>query len=475
MTRGLMTLTLVMSALMMAHCNKGGGGSTPTPTPNGEVEQWITRADQNALLQKQNALLPFVSANNSNPVIDINEATTFQTIDGFGYTLTGSSAYLMNLMSAGERSKLLNELFGNSESSIGVSYLRVSLGASDLSPAVFSYNDLPAGQTDETLSKFSLAADTMDLIPVLRQILTINPNIKIMASPWSAPVWMKDNNSSIGGRLRPQYYGVYAQYFVKYIQAMKDRGITIDAVTVQNEPQHGGNNPSMVMSAAEQTDFVKNHLGPAFRTANISTKIIIWDHNCDNPNFPITVLNDAGAKQYVAGSAFHLYAGDISALSQVRNAHPDRDLYFTEQWTGANGSFSGDFRWHTRNVIIGSVRNWSKTALIWNLASDPSYGPRTPGGCSECLGAITINGNNVTRNVAYYIIAQVSKFVPAGSVVLSSVAPGNLPAVAFRTPAGKRVLLVLNDGNNAVTFNIKTGSKWAVATLPANAAGTYVW
>lgn len=469
-------LAVAMSATMMANCKKGGnGGNTPAPTPRGEVEQWITRADQNALLQKQNALLPFVSTSNSNPVIEVNEATTFQTIDGFGYTLTGSSAYLINLMSAGERSKLLNELFGNSESSIGVSYLRVSLGASDLSPAVFSYNDLPAGQTDETLSRFSLAADTTDLVPVLKQILAINPNIKIMASPWSAPVWMKDNNSSIGGRLRPQYYGVYAQYFVKYIQAMKERGITIDAVTVQNEPENGGNNPSMLMSAAEQTEFVKNHLGPAFRAANIGTKIIIWDHNCNNPNFPITVLNDAGAKQYVAGSAFHLYAGDISAMSLVKNAHPDRDLYFTEQWTGANGSFSTDFKWHIRNVIIGSVRNWSKTAMTWNLASDPNYGPRTPGGCSECLGALTINGNTVTRNVAYYIIAQVSKFVPSGSVVISSVAPGNLPAVACRTPAGKRVLLVLNDGNNAVTFNIKIGGKWAIATLPANAAGTYVW
>ncbi len=396
-------------------------------------------------------------------------------MEGFGYSLTGGSADLLNNMSAEQRSKTLNELFGSGPESIGVSYLRVSIGASDLSKAVFTYNDLPEGQTDPTLSKFSLAADTNTLIPVLKQILAINPAIKIMGSPWTAPLWMKSNKSSVGGSLLPQYYAVYAQYFVKYIQAMKERGITLDAITVQNEPQHGGNNPSMVMSASEQTEFVKNHLGPAFKTAGITTKIIIWDHNCNNQNYPISILNDAVAKTFVAGSAFHLYEGDITAMSQVHNAHPDKDLYFTEQWTGANGSFDGDFKWHMRNVIIGSVRNWARVALEWNLANDPFYGPHTPGGCTECKGAITIDGSAVSRNVSWYIIAQVAKFVPAGSVVISSSVPGNLAGVAFKTPSGKKVLLVLNDNNNPVNFNIKTGSKWAAAQIPGNAACTYVW
>lgn len=231
----------------------------------------------------------------------------------------------------------------------------------------------------------------------------------------------------------------------------------------------------MVMSAAQQADFIKNHLGPVFRTAGLSTKIIIWDHNCDNPNYPITILNDPLAKQYIDGSAFHLYAGDIGALSGVQAAHPDKNLYFTEQWTGANGSFDGDLKWHIKNVIIGSMRNWSKVALEWNLASDPAYDPHTPGGCSECKGAVTINASVVTRNVAYYIIAHASKFVPAGSVRIASNYVNSLPNVAFLRPDGKKVLLVLNDGGGTASFNIKFKGKSVVAELPAGAVGTYVW
>ena len=474
--QALLTL-LAVASVFLAYCNKGNSGNnnTPPPAETGTVEQWFTRADQSQLLQKQDKLLAFNTTANTYGNIEVDAASTYQTVEGFGYTLTGGSAYLLNLMLPAERTKLLQELFGPGANSIGISYLRLSLGASDLSSSVFTYNDLPAGQTDPTLSKFSLAHDTTDLIPVLKEILAIRPDIKLMASPWTAPVWMKSNASSIGGSLQPQWYATYAQYFVKYIQAMKARGITIDAVTVQNEPQHGGNNPSMVMSAAEQADFVKNHLGPAFRTAGINTKIIIWDHNCDNPNYPISILDDPAAKPFIAGSAFHLYAGDISALSRVKEAHPDKDLYFTEQWTGSKGSFNGDLQWHIRNVIIGSMRNWARVALEWNLANDPDFGPHTPGGCTECKGALTLQVNNVTRNVSYYIIGQVSKFVPPGSVRIGSSSPGNLPCVAFKTPAGKKVLLVLNESNSPVTFNIREGGQWAVAQLPAATVATYVW
>lgn len=468
--------SLIASAAMLMNVACGQKKPVETPTTgSNDVAMWLTKPDQSVLLKQQSTVLSFGTSSNTNPTIDIDTTTQYQTVDGFGYTLTGGSAQLINDMIATDRANLLNELFGNGANSIGISYLRVSLGASDLSSAVFSYNDLPSRQTDPTLAQFSLSFDTVNVVPVLKQILAINPNIKILASPWSAPVWMKDNNSSIGGSLLPQYYSVYAQYFVKYIQAMKARGITIDAVTVQNEPQHGGNNPSMVMSAAQQADFVKNHLGPAFRSANLNTKIIIWDHNCDNPNYPITILNDAGAKQFIDGSAFHLYAGDISAMSTVRNAHPDKNLYFTEQWTSADGDFGGDLIWHMRNVIIGSMRNWSKVALEWNLANDPSFRPYTPGGCSKCKGALTINGSNVTRNVSYYIVAQASKFVPAGSVRINSTLPGTLYNVCFKRPDGKKVLIVLNDGSRSSTFNIKHNGKWVTTTLAAGDVATYIW
>lgn len=474
------SLFAIATLFLCGECKKSGGDGTTgpvtppptTPTVN-EVDYWLTKADKSSLLQKQPGIIGFTTTANGYPNIDVDSSMAYQTVDGFGYTLTGSSAQLINTMPAADKANLLSDLFGSN--GIGISYLRISIGASDLSPAVFSYNDMPAGQTDPTLASFSLSQDLTHLVPLLKEILLINPNIKIMGSPWSPPVWMKDNGSSIGGSLLPAYYGVYANYFVKYIQAMKAQGITIDAVTIQNEPQHGGNNPSMVMSAAQQADFIKNHLGPAFQAASISTKIIIWDHNCDNPDYPKTILNDAAAKAFIDGSAFHLYAGDISALSNVKTAHPDKNVYFTEQWTSSTGSFDGDLKWHLKNVIIGSMRNHSKIALEWNLANDPSFGPHTPGGCTQCKGALTINGSEVTKNVAYYIVAHASKFVPAGSTRISSTISGSLTNVAFKTPAGKKVLVMVNEGSSAITFNIRYKGKWAVTSLAAGAVGTYVW
>ncbi len=472
--QNLLLILLLISALSCNSKTDDEEPVDPNPNPTLPVKVWTTSADQANLLY--NKSLDFATGKDDRfQTIQIDTAQQFQPIEGFGFTLTGGSAMLLHQMNATARATLLQEFFGKNTNSIGVSYLRLSIGASDLDAEVFSYNDRPAGQTDPTLQYFNLSKDTLHLIPVLKEILAINPDITLMGSPWSPPVWMKTNGSSVGGNLKPEYYGVYAQYFVKYIQAYKALGITIDAVTPQNEPQHGGNNPSLVMSAAQQADFIKNHLGPAFQAAGISTKIIIWDHNCDNPGYPIEILDDPAAKAFVHGSAFHMYAGDAGALSTVHNAHPDRALYFTEQWTGKNGTFDGDLQWHIKNIIIGTMRNWSRVALEWNLANDPDFGPHTPGGCTECKGAVTINGSTAIKNVAYYIIGQVAKFVPAGSVRLGSNIPGQLQNVAFRTPDGKKVLIVLNEGTDLQSFNIQAGSRWITASLQGKSAGTFVW
>ncbi len=468
---------MILAGLFSVNSNcskKEVPGNDNPPAPTSGITAWITKGDQSALLQKQAGFIAFGSSSNSNPAIEVDSTVAYQTVDGFGYSLTGGSAYNINRLSAAQKSSLLQELFGNGDNSIGISYLRISIGASDLNAEVFSYDDMPVGQTDVNLANFNLSKDTVDVIPLLKEIIAINPNIKIMGSPWSPPVWMKDNGSTIGGSLQTQYYSVYAKYFVKYIQAMKAKGITIDAITPQNEPQHGGNNPSMVMSALQQADFIKNNLGPAFQTASVTTRIIIWDHNCDNPTYPITILNDPGAKQFIDGSAFHLYSGDISALSTVRAAHPDKNLYFTEQWTSSAGNFDGDLKWHIKNVIIGSMQNWSKVALEWNLASDGAYNPHTPGGCTQCKGALTLDGA-INRNVSYYIVAHASKFIPPGSVRISSINAGNIFTAAFKTPDGKKVLIALNDGNATTNFNIKYKGTIAQASLPAGAVATYVW
>ena len=447
---------------------------TPLDTSTSKAVFWLTTPDEATLFQRQHAL-GYSNATNSDPTIVIDTTKKFQSMDGFGYTLTSGSATLINDMSAGAKTNLLNELFGDNDNSIHVSYLRISIGASDLSANVYTYDDMPVGQTDPNLEQFSLQPDKTDLIPLLKEIIAINPNIKIIATPWTPPVWMKDNANSIGGSLKPEYYSVYASYFVKYIQAMQAEGITITAITPQNEPLHDGNNPSLKMEATQQADFIKNHLGPAFQSAAITTKIIVYDHNADKPDYPLTILNDPAAKTFVDGSAFHLYAGDISALSQVHDAHPDKNIYFTEQYTASTGEFGGDLKWHLKNLVIGAPRNWSRTVLEWNLANDVNYGPHTPGGCTTCKGALTINGDAVKRNVAYYIVAHISKFVPPGSVRISSSSISNLPNVAFKTPSGKIVLIVLNEIESLYgAFNINVNGKTARVSVTNGSVTTFV-
>ncbi|QOG02627.1 glycoside hydrolase family 30 beta sandwich domain-containing protein [Flavobacterium sp. MDT1-60] len=474
MTNSIKKLQILLLLPLIAVQIKCGTSKNVTAA-SGKAEVWITTTDELSKLQKQNDLV-FNSETNSNPTISVDSSQKFQTIEGFGFSLTGGSAQAILKLDKAKKEALLQELFSRKEDAIGLSYLRISIGASDLNEKVFSYDDMPQGQTDLKLEKFNLGPDLKDVVPLLKEILAINPKIKIMGSPWSPPVWMKDNGSSKGGSLQPQYYQVYAEYFVKYIQAMKAQGIVIDAITPQNEPLHPGNNPSLLMLAEQQADFIKNHLGPAFAKAKIKTKIVVYDHNCNKPEYPLTILNDPKALPFVAGSAFHLYEGDISALSTVHDAHPNKDLYFTEQYTGSGSSFESDLKWSVKNVVIGSMRNWSVNALSWGLANDEFYKPFTPGGCSTCKGALMIDQNqNIKREVGYYIIGHASKFVPEGSVRIGSNISGNLYNVAFKTPSGQIVLIVENDGTSAETFNIKYIQKQISTTLNAGAVATYVW
>jgi len=436
---------------------------------------WLTDPDRGVLfkLQKEDAR-PFNTSENT-PEITVDPSKTYQAMDGFGFALTGGSAMLINKMSPDKQMALLHELFGSGKSDIGTSYLRISIGASDLDDHVFSYDDLPPGEKDVDLKNFSLANDKKALIPVLKKILTISPHIKILGSPWSPPPWMKTNDSTGGGHLKLQYYHTYSQYLIKYIKGMAANGISIDAITVQNEPLNPGNNPSMIMEAGEQANFIKNNLGPDFKAAGIKTKIILYDHNADRPDYPISILNDPEAKKYIDGSAFHLYGGKIEALSEVHQAHPDKNLYFTEQWVGAPGDMKKEMRFAIKELIIGATRNWCRNVLEWNLAADPQQKPHTPGGCTECLGAITIDGDNVTRNPAYYIIAHASKFVRPESRRIESTYLKDLPNVAFLAPTGKVVLIVFNDSVSAQKFKVTYHGRWVSSALNPGSTGTYVF
>ncbi|HEY8095989.1 MAG TPA: glycoside hydrolase family 30 beta sandwich domain-containing protein [Methylobacter sp.] len=439
------------------------------------VAVWLTSADQSFLFERQTADLHFADNANGTSVITVNSEQKYQVMEGFGFSLTGGSAMLISRLPAPERIALLQELFLPDGDGIGVSFLRLSIGASDLSERCFTYNDRPDGQSDFELIHFDIEAGDLEVIPLLQEILAINPEIKIMATAWSAPTWMKTNQSFTGGKLKPDCYAVYAAYLVKYLQAMREQDITVHAITPQNEPLNQKNEPSMIMEAGEQAEFIKNHLGPALSAAGLAdVELFCWDHNCDVPEYPLEVFADAEARHYLSGSAWHLYGGDISALSEVHQLYPEMKLYFTEQWVGSDGQFGGDLMWHVKNVLIGSLRNWSRIVLEWNLASDPFCCPHTPGGEARCVGALTL-GEDVVRNVAYYVIAHAAKFVRPGSVRIYSDEQASLPNVAFLTPEGYIVLIVVNDGDVSRSFAIHFQEKNAVATLPASTVATYVW
>jgi len=467
------------------------------------IEAWVTKADRSMLFQQQERNFTFNErARGSGFPIIIDERQAFQTIDGFGFAMTEGSAYHLHRMSATARRQILRELFAADGTNVGISYIRLSLGASDLNNFVYSYNDLPEGATDFELKKFSLSHDMDDIVPVMKEVLAINPNIKILASPWSAPAWMKENNNVRDGALRKDCYDVYARYFVKYVEAMKKEGITIDAITVQNEPLNYRNTPSMPYTLQQQAEFVKLHLGPAFREAGLSTKIILFDHNCDRPDYPLAIMRDSVISQYVDGAGFHHYGGDISTMSVVHLARPDKNLYFTEQMVVERpGSPAIDIAAQVKRLVIGAMRNWSRNLILWNFAADKLNDPHTDnGGCSMCQGAITIDGDEVTRNIAYYVVAHASKFVPAGSVRIASTAPDDmtvdftedegmsevkrttliqrsnvLPNVAFRTPEGKIVLIVANDSWATQSFKIQHNGLFATIPLAPGSVGTYIW
>lgn len=437
---------------------------------------WLTDAAHQVVFQQSNLEMAATAVIPGIPVISINGSTRYQQMDGFGCTLTGGSALAISRMSVEARKALLHQLFDSTGNNVGISYLRLSVGASDLDEKVFSYDDMPTGKTDVELAHFTLQQDRIYLLPVLKEILAINPHIKILGSPWSAPVWMKDNGDTRGGSLKPEYQQAYADYLVKYVQEMKKEGITVDALTVQNEPLHPGNNPSMLMLAKQQADFVAKNLGPAFRKAGITTKIIVYDHNADRPDYPLSILDNPEARQYVDGSAFHLYGGTIDALSKVHEAYPDKNLYFTEQWLGAPGHLGKDLAEHVRNLTIGASRNWCKTVLEWNLASDTLYKPYTDrGGCDRCLGVTTIGGNVYSKNPAWYILAHSSRFVRPGSYRIASNEPEGLANVAFVRPDGKKVLIVLNTSKKQQRFAISDQAVNTASVLEAGAVATYVW
>lgn len=481
---------IIILALLLTGCAgtptpqtlKDEADSTPEPTPPATVHVWLTASDQSQLLEPQSDLVFASDINEDGKVIYVNENHLYQQMDGFGASMTDSSAWLIyTQLNETQREAVMSALFSPTEG-IGVSITRIPMGASDfVNGPAYTYDDMPPGQTDPQLAHFSIDHDRAYIIPSLQDALEINPDLKIMASPWSAPAWMKTSDELGHGSLLPEFYSVYAEYFVKFIQAYEAEGIPIHAITLQNEPHHEPYSyPGLRMEPEEAANFVKQHLGPAFEAAGIETKILIWDHNWDEYDYPIAVLDDPDAKKYIDGSAFHCYGGTVIAQGLVHDAHPDMDIYFTECSGGAwIPSFEEGLKRDIKDLVMGSTRNWAKTVIKWNLALDTSYGPHT-GGCGNCFGFVTIDpetGTGFTTNWDYYSIGHLSKFVRNGAyrITSSSFQYEGLESVAFLNPDGSKALIVSNTSSTDKAFIVRWGGQAFSYSLPSGTLATFTW
>jgi glucosylceramidase len=430
-----------------------------------------------SLLQKP--ALYFAAIHSPSLTITVDDSKKYQQMDGFGASLTDSSAWLLSHKLTDQQRKVALEKLFSLTSGIGLSVLRQPMGASDFAIDDYSYDDRPTGETDPDLKKFTIDRDRAYIIPILREALALNPNLKIIASPWSPPGWMKTSGSMIQGSLLPAAYAPLANYFVKFVQSYKAAGIPIYAVTIQNEPLNIPNNyPGLGMTAVEQTVFLRDHLGPQFRDAGIKSKILIFDHNWDLIDFPIKVLSDPKAASASAGIAIHCYGGSVTAQTELHERFPNKDIWLTE-CSGGDWQKGKLLEEQTR-LIIGATRNWAKSVVLWNLALNQNHEPYL-GGCTTCRGVITVNDAaspaQVIETVDFTALGQASKFVQPGAyrIESNSFGQGSLEDVAFQNPDGSLVLLVLNGGGSIVKFDISWRGTYASATLASGVVATFRW
>jgi glucosylceramidase len=462
----------------------------PSVAATTPVTMWLTTPDQTNLLTQQpaSAVGP---ADGSLPTITVDPGQARQPVEGFGASMTESSAHVISTSSS--RDAIMRALFDRT-AGIGLSYLRQPIGASDfVVGSAYTYDDVGPGDSDLSLRSFSIDRDTGEILPRLRDARQLNPDLRVMATPWSPPAWMKTGDSLIGGQLtdKDEVYRAYAQYFVRFLKAYADAGVTVDTVTVQNEPQnrHPNGYPGTDMRPAQEAHLIAV-LGQALADAHLSTRILAFDHNWAlhpndqdptdpaDPNYARSVLNDSTARPFIAGVAYHCYSGDPAAQSALEQDFRDMPIYLTE-CSGSlsaipENTFRDTLRWQARNVLIGAMRNWGRTSITWNLALDPSGGPHV-GGCGTCTGVVTVNGGQFTPNAEYYVLGHASKFVRRDAVRVESTVPGALTNVAFRNPDGSLVLVVLNDSDSGqARFTVRTPTSSFSASLPAGAVATFV-
>ena len=483
-------LSAIVLAGTLAACNSpaenlsgsGNGGGEISGEKN-VVKAYVTTSDRSHLFTEKD--LEFNRPASMSPyIVNLDFDRTYQTVDGFGAAVTGATSYNLMKMQQEDRTAFLKDIFDREEG-LGSSLIRVSIGASDF----------PAGRKEftwcdtEGIENFAPHSDDVQyLIPVLKEIYAINPDVKIIGSPWSAPVWMKESASWTSASLKPEYYDDYAQYFVKWIQYMESQGFDIYAVTPQNEPLNKGNSMSMYMGWQQQRDFIKQALGPAFRDAGIDTKILVFDHNfnydniADQIGYPLHIYEDPDASQYVAGSAWHSYGGNVSELDQIIYEYPDKEIYFTEASIGAwNYTFENCLVNDFETIFIGTLSRMGKGVTLWNLLLDDKGGPYgSAGACTTCYGAVDISSSDyhtLTYRTHYYNIAHASKVIMPGAVRIGTEGfeLDGLDYLAFRNPDGSIGVIIVNKNTEAQTLTFNTDEYSVNYEVPGRSLVSLSW
>ena len=442
------------------------------------VSVWLTTDDQRSKMAPQ-AGVEFSAAEKTTatPAIEINEDKGLQKIAGFGASVTDSAAYLLNeVAKPQERESAMKNLFTRTGEGIGLSFVRNPMGASDLSRYHYSYDDLPAGQIDPQLEHFSIEHDKQDIIPLVKEALRLNPRLKIMANPWSPPGWMKTSGGMIGGELLPKMYKPFADYFIKYIEAYAIEGIQTDYISLQNEPLYVPTDyPGMSLPPEIEAGVMKQYLIPALAANHMETRILVYDHNWDHPEYPEAILVDPALanSDYVAGTAWHGYGGTPDAMSEIHDKYPKKEAHVTEH---SGGTWAKDQVKQDFDDIIGSLRNWSRSYIKWSLALDENRGPHA-GGCGACTPLVWVNSKTgaVSYAIDYYTLGHFSKFIMPGAERADSKGPQDLLNVSFVNPDGSRALVVFNDSEAEKTFAVKWKGKTFEYSLPSLAGATFVW
>lgn len=446
-----------------------------------QISAWQTTADKK-LLFSPTAPAKASTATAAAKTITIDSQTKYQTMEGFGPAITGSAAYNLLKMSAADRDRILRAAF-DPEEGMGYNYVRVSIGCSDFSLDEYTCCD------QKGIEFFEMHEyDKRDLFPVLREILAINPDVKIIAAPWTAPLWMKSPENGTGsydkwtgGRVNPDHYGDYAEYFVLWIQEMEANGFPIESVTPQNEPLNSGNSASTHMTWEQQRAFVRDHLGPAFRENGITTKIWAYDHNFDVPDYVLNIYADKEAAQYFEGSAWHAYGGSYTVLARIHQAAPEKSIYFTEQSIGTwCPNFGDNLMWHMAEVGLGTINNYCRAVVLWNFMLDANRGPNRPGGCTTCYGFVDCDGTysyaSLTYRSHWYAIGHLSKVIRRGACrVRSSVTAPDVTCTAFENPDGTHALVLLNQNASVQQFVVRSETGDFTFDAPARSVTSVIW